>query len=106
MIGQTRGIGVSLAVLLAMGVAACAPQQNSPTAASARSGSGSQVSPNQGMSGMQGHSMGGMDHQAMMTHCAQMRQSVQQGARLSSDMQQMMTQCDQMDRSMGSQRAR
>ena len=105
-IGLTRGIGVSLAVLLAVGAAACAPQQNSPAAASARSASGSQAPPGQGLSGMQGHSMGGMDHQAMMTHCAQMRQSVQQGAQLSSDMQQMMTQCDQMDRSMGSQRMR
>jgi hypothetical protein len=50
--------------------------------------------------------MAGMDHQSMMNHCAQMRQTVRQGGRLSPDMQQMMAHCDQLDRSMGSQRPR
>ena len=53
--------------------------------------------------GMQGHNMAGMDHQSMMAHCAQMRQTVRQGGRLSPDMQRMMGDCDRMDRAMGSQ---
>jgi hypothetical protein len=97
----------SLAALLAAGLAACAPQQQSgPAAPSGRATAGSQGMQGQGMSGMQGHSMAGMDHQAMMAHCAQLRQQVQQGGRLSPEMQQMMAHCDQMDRSMGSQRLR
>jgi hypothetical protein len=100
-----NGIGASLAVLLAVGLTACAPQQTSSGAAS-RGTPSSQAAPGQGMSSMQGHSMAGMDHQSFMAHCAQMRQATQQGARLSADMQQMMTQCDQMERSMGSQRTR
>ncbi len=56
--------------------------------------------------GMQGHSMAGMDHQSMMNHCAEMRQTVRQGGRLSPDMQRMMAHCDQMDRSMGASRPR
>jgi len=62
--------------------------------------------PSHNMGAMSGQGMGAADHQAMMAHCAQMRQSVQQGARLSADMQQMMSQCDQMDRAMGSRPAR
>ena len=59
-----------------------------------------------GMQGHAGHGMAGMDHQSMMNHCAQMRQTVRQGGRLSPDMQQMMAHCDQMDRSMGGSRPR
>jgi hypothetical protein len=51
---------------------------------------------------MQGHGMGGMDMQTMMNQCAQMRQQMRPGARMTPDMQTMMQQCDQMDRQMGS----
>lgn len=54
----------------------------------------------QGMT-MQGHNMGGMDMQATMNQCAQMRQQMRPGTRMSPDMQRMMSQCDQMDRQMG-----
>jgi hypothetical protein len=50
---------------------------------------------------MQGHSMGNMDMQAMMNRCAQMRQQMRPGARMTSDMQRMMMQCNQMDQQMG-----
>jgi hypothetical protein len=92
---HTLGIAIALSAL----VAACAPQSGPSTA-------GPASMPGHNMGAMSGQSMSAADHQAMMTHCAQMRQSVQQGARLSPNMQQMMTQCDQMDRSMGSQRTR
>jgi hypothetical protein len=116
------GFAPSLAVLLAAGLAACSPQQQQsrPAAMSGQSAAGTQgvqgqAAPGgmQGHSGhtmsgggMQGHSMAGMDHQSMMNHCAQMRQTVRQGGRLSPDMQQMMAHCDQMDRSMGASRPR
>ena len=116
------GFAASLAVLLAAGLAACSPQQQQsrPAAMSGQSAAGSQSMQGQAASGgmqghsghsmsgggMQGHSMAGMDHQSMMNHCAQMRQTVRQGGRLSPDMQQMMAHCDQMDRSMGASRPR
>ena len=114
------GPAASLAVLLAAGLAACSPQQQSrPAAVSGQGAAGAQGMQAQTASGgmqghaghtmsggMQGHSMAGMDHQSMMNHCAQMRQTVRQGGRLSPDMQQMMVQCDQMDRSMGASRPR
>ena len=53
-----------------------------------------------GMGGMSMHDMAGMDMQAMMKQCAQMRQDVVQGKQLASDMQKMTAHCDQMDRSM------
>lgn len=114
------GPAASLAVLLAAGLAACSPQQQSrPAAVSGQGAAGAQGMQAQTASGgmqghaghtmsggMQGHSMAGMDHQSMMNHCAQMRQTVRQGGRLSPDMQQMMAHCDQMDRSMGASRPR
>jgi hypothetical protein len=101
---RRKGVGAGLAVLLAVGMAACAPQQQGTSAAAPQQGAaGAQAMPAQGTSGMQGHGMAGMDHQSFMAHCAQMRQQVRQGGRLSPDMQQMMAQCDQMDRSMGAQ---
>jgi hypothetical protein len=116
------GFAPSLAVLLAAGLAACSPQQQQsrPAAMSGQGAAGSQSLQGQAASGgmqghsghtmsggsMQGHSMAGMDHQSMMAHCAQMRQTVRQGGRLSPDMQQMMAHCDQMDRSMGASRPR
>ena len=116
------GFATSLAVLLAAGLAACAPQQQQsrPAAVSGQGTGGAQGMQGQTASGgmqghaghtmagggTQGHSMAGMDHQSMMAHCAQMRQTVRQGGRLSPDMQQMMGHCDQMDRSMGASRQR
>ncbi len=49
---------------------------------------------------MQGHGMGGMDMQGTMNQCAQMRQQMRPGTRMTPDMQTMMQQCDQMDRRM------
>ena len=107
------GPATGLAVLLAAGLAACAPQQQQsrPAAMSGQGTAGAQgmqghAGHTMSGGGMQGHSMAGMDHQSMMAHCAQMRQTVRQGGRLSPDMQQMMGHCDQMDRSMGASRPR
>ena len=115
------GPATGLAVLLAAGLAACSPQQpqSRPAAMSGQGAAGAQGMQGQATSagtqghaghtmsgGTQGHGMAGMDHQSMMNHCAQMRQTVRQGGRLSPDMQQMMVQCDQMDRSMGASRPR
>ena len=97
-------MAAGMALLLTAGLAACAPQQQSaPPAASTQGMSGMQGMQGHNMSGMQGHSMAGMDHQAMMAHCAQMRQ---QGGRMTPEMQQMMAQCTQMDRSMSAPPAR
>ena len=107
MTGRRKSVVASLAVLLAASLAACAPQQQStpaPMATVPQGSAGAQAMPGHNMSGMQGHNMAGMDHQAMMAHCAQMRQQASQGTRPSPDMQQMMAHCDQMNRSMGSQR--
>jgi hypothetical protein len=48
-----------------------------------------------------GHSMPGMDMQAMMNQCKQMRQQMKPGTRMTPDMQTMMRQCDEMDQQMG-----
>ncbi len=87
--GQRKSVGAGLVLLLAAGLAACAPQQQQsrPAAISGQgtaSGQSMQGHAGHTMSGgMQGHSMmAGMDHQSMMAHC------------------------DQMDRSMGSSRPR
>ena len=45
--------------------------------------------------------MRGMDMNAMMSHCADMRRQMRPGAAVSADMRQMMAQRDEMDRSMG-----
>ena len=83
------------------GVAGAQGMQGQATSAGTQGHAGHTMS-----GGTQGHGMAGMDHQSMMNHCAQMRQTVRQGGRLSPDMQQMMVQCDQMDRSMGASRPR
>lgn len=117
---QNGGLAASLAAILTLGLAACAPQQESrPAAMSGQGSAGVQGMQGHGMSGMQGHqmhghqghsmqghNMTGMDHRSMMAHCTEMRQQVRQGGRPTPDMQQMMAHCDQMDRSMGSQRRR
>jgi hypothetical protein len=50
---------------------------------------------------MQGQGTGGMDMQAMMNRCAQMRQQMQHGAKMTTDLQRLVAQCDQMDKEMG-----
>lgn len=79
-----------LALALGLGLAACAQQQSPPPAQQTG-----------GMSGMQGHSMSGMNMQQMMAHCAEMRQQTRPGAAMSPDMQAMMAHCNQMDQQMG-----
>jgi hypothetical protein len=54
-----------------------------------------------GSMNMPGHNTGDKDMQAMMNRCAQMRQRMKDGVRMTADMQRMMTQCDEMDRQMG-----
>ena len=55
-----------------------------------------------GMSGMQGHSMQGMDMQTMMNQCADMRRQMAQGTHPNTrGMNQMMAHCNEMDYSMG-----
>lgn len=46
-------------------------------------------------------SSSGMDMQAMMTHCADMRRQARPGTAVAPDIRQMMAQCDQMDRMHG-----
>ena len=81
---------MSMALLAAL--AACAPlQQGTPAAAAAPS-----------TAGAQGSGSAPMDHQAMMVHCAEMRQQMRQGVPVSADMQRMATYCQHMDHAMGS----
>ncbi len=47
-----------------------------------------------------GQTMGGMDMQEAMNQCAQMRQQMKPGMRMTPDMQTMMNRCDQMERQM------
>ncbi len=86
---------------------ACAPQpagMAAPAPASSLSGPASATPVGASMTDMAGmdHSnTQGMDMNAMMAHCAQMRQGAPRGVAMSADIRQMMAQCDQMDRSMG-----
>ena len=91
-----RSAGTGLAVLLAAGLAACTPQQQAtrPTAAAPVATSTAATAPAPG------------DHQAMMAHCAEMRQQARTGATVTADMQRMMTYCQHMDHTMGAQRGR
>lgn len=50
-----------------------------------------------GMEGMQSKSMGNMDMQTMMKHCAQMHREMAQGKPIAPGMQKMMKPCDQMN---------
>ena len=85
--------GVAVAALLAAGLAACAPQQQSTPAAAAPAPSAATA---------QGSGAAPMDHQAMMAHCAEMRQQMSRGVPVSADMQRMATYCQHMDHAMGS----
>ncbi len=81
---------------------ACAQPSSQPATQGMSSGNQG-MSGMSGMSGMQGHDMQGMDMQAMMKQCADMRQQMAQGTHQNTpDMSQMMAHCDEMDRSMGS----
>lgn len=80
---MTKAVVYTAALILALAPTAFAQQANT-----------------QGMH-MQGHNMGGMDMRAMMNQCAQMRQQMRPGARMTSDTQRMMAQCNQMDQQMG-----
>ncbi len=73
--------------------AACAQQ----------SGGASGMSGMPGMAGMSSQSSGedmkGMDMDAMMKQCSQMRAQMKPGEAMSPDMKKMMSDCDAMDRS-------
>ena len=60
-----------------------------------------QGTPMQNMPGMNQPGGGGMDMNAMMARCAQVRQQARPGAAVSAETQRTLAQCDQMDRSMG-----
>lgn len=92
----TKAAGTSLVLLLAVGLAACAPQQQAvtPAAAAPAPASTAATAPAPG------------DHQAMMAHCAEMRQQIRQGTPMTPDMQKMATYCQHMDHTMGAQRGR
>ena len=83
---------ITLSALAALGLASLAG------AASAQQQRGGQMQNMPGMDRSQGQ---GMDMNAMMARCAQMRQQMKPGMAMPADMKQMMGQCDQMDRSMG-----
>lgn len=91
-----RNAGMGMAVLLVAGLSACAPQQQAapPVGVAPAPVSATTAAPAAG------------DHQAMMAHCADMRQQMRQGAQMSPDMQRMATYCQHMDHTMGSQRGR
>lgn len=90
-----KGTGVGL-MLLAASLAACAPQQQTASPASAAPAAGSPAASGSAP----------MDHQAMMAHCADMRQQIRQGVPVSPDMQRMVTYCQHMDHAMGAGRGR
>ena len=102
---MTRSFATSaFAVTLMAALTACAPKSaglaTPPTAASLSTpirGGGA----NTAMPGMNHSTMAGMDMNAMMAHCAEMRQQIPQGAVAPADMRPMLAQCDEMDRSMG-----
>ena len=101
MIGRGKGAGAGLAVLLAAGLAACAPQQQttSPAAGAPAAQSASWWS---GLA----ESLARSDHPRAMAHCAEMRQQVRQGGQVPPDMERMQRTCDHMDHSMGRMRGR
>ncbi|SDE27670.1 hypothetical protein [Belnapia rosea] len=92
----SRNASMGLAVVLAAGLSACSPRQQAapPAALAPDPASATAAAPAPG------------DHQAMMAHCADMRQQMRQGAQMSPDMQRMATYCQHMDHTMGSQRGR
>ena len=120
MINPKRFRHLACAASLAALTAACTPTSagpaTPPSTASLSSGAGGQVGAStagtqsgamQGMdhSNMSGMNHAGMDHNAIMAHCAEMRQTTQAGRTLPADMRQMIAQCNEMDRSMAGQGA-
>jgi hypothetical protein len=75
-----------------------------PLASAQQSRSNSDMSNMPGMSATtpksQNHDMPGMDMQAMMKQCGDMRKQMKPGAAPTPDMQKMMSQCGAMDKSM------
>ena len=87
-------------------LAACAPQPSAtavaPTPASfSAAGNARTTGSMPAMAGMNHSNMQGMDMNAMMSHCTDMRRQTRPGTAMSADMRQTMAQCDEMDRSMG-----
>ena len=97
-------IGILAAALAASPVVA---QQGGMAAMDHSQMQGMDHSRMQGMdhSNMSGMNHAGMDHNAMMAHCAEMRQTTRAGRTLPADMRQMIAQCNEMDRSMAGQGA-
>lgn len=104
MIGRGKGVGAGLAALLAAGLAACAPQQQTTPAAAPSSDAPAA----QGASWWSAlaESLARNDHSRAMAHCAEMRQWVRQGGQVPPDMERMQRTCDHMDHSMGRMRGR
>ena len=115
MIDPKRLRHLACAASLAALTAACTPTSagpaTPPSTASLSSGAGGQVGASTAgtqsgaMQGMDHSNMSGMDHNAIMAHCAEMRQTTQAGRTLPADMRQMIAQCNEMDRSMAGQGA-
>ena len=103
MIGRRKGVGAGLAVMLAAGLAACAPQQTAPAAAPA---AGAPAAQSASWWSALAESLARSDHPRAMAHCAEMRQQVRQGGQLPPDMERMQRTCDHMDHSMGRMRGR
>lgn len=97
MTGKRKSVGVGMAVLLAAGLAACAPQQRQSTTAAASAPAASAVP---------GMGLVGRDHPGFMAHCEQMREQVRQTGRVPPDMERMQRTCDHMDHAMGAGRGR
>lgn len=105
--GSTLGLLAAVSLLMA----ACAPQtagMATPAPASSLSGppNAGPAPGSRGSAGMDHSAMAGMDMNAMMAHCAAMRQDVRSSQTTSPEMRQMKTECDQMDRSMNMPPAR
>src|SRR5260370_40513408 len=81
---RLRVFGTALALMLASGSIAYAQQQGGKS----------------DMPGMSGHDMQGMDMQSTMKQCAQMRQQMKPGAKMSPEMKKMKSDCYVMDRYM------
>ncbi|GAA0592376.1 hypothetical protein GCM10009416_33440 [Craurococcus roseus] len=105
MIGRRKGVGAGWAVLLAAGLAACAPQQQQ-TRPAATPAAGAHAAQNASWWSGLAESLARNDHSRAMAHCAEMRQQVRQGGQVPPDMQRMQRTCDHMDHSMGRMRGR
>jgi hypothetical protein len=99
MTGRLKVAAPIAAVLLAAGLAACAPQPSTPaTAAAAPAVPPAAAGPTPAAAPA--------NHQEMMAHCAEMWRQASGGAQVTADMQRMLTYCRHMDHAMGAQRGR